>query len=99
LKRNEQINIFKGQIVNYRLLNLAPNVDNILAENNKDGSEKQERLSRQELRLILNKFCKNNIKLSVPLDMNLLVDLIKMFVDCTISQIKVKFTDVKGLRR
>jgi hypothetical protein len=60
-------------------------VDNILAENNKDGSEKQERLSRQELRLILNKFCKNNIKLSVPLDMNLLVDLIKMFVDCTIS--------------
>tara|TARA_B110000285_G_C14693698_1_gene410226 strand:- start:160 stop:546 length:387 start_codon:yes stop_codon:yes gene_type:complete len=97
LKRNEQISVIKDQMVQYRLSNVAPNVDNILKEHNQDGTDKQEKLSRQELRTVLNKFCKNNIKLSIPLDMNLLVDVIKMFVDCSLNQIKVKFTNLKSL--
>ena len=47
----------------------------------------------------MNKFTKNNIKLTIPLDMNLLVDLLKMFVDCTLPFIKVKFTNIKAMNK
>jgi len=37
------------------------------------------------------------MKMSIPLDMNQLVDFIKMFVDCSLKHIGVKFLDLKGL--
>lgn len=81
-------------MVSYKLGNIPPNVDNILSEN-----QPNEKTARQELRTILNKFTKNNIKLTIPLDMNLLVDLLKMFIDCTLTHISVKFTNLKALNK
>ena len=94
LKRDEQIQTFKQQLITYKLPNTAPNVDNILHEAQKTQNEKA---SNQELRVILNRFCKNNIRLSIPLDMNQVVDLLKMFVDQSLAHIQVKFTDMKQL--
>ena len=64
--------------MSFKLSSAPPNVDNILAEAQKTQSEK---VSHQELKVILNRYCKNNIRLTIPFDMNQLVDLVKMFVD------------------
>jgi hypothetical protein len=92
IKRNDQIMTLRQQLVSYRFQSSAPNIDYIL--NDPKLSEKQ---SRSELRTILNKYTKNNVKLSIPLDMNQLVDVIKMFVDCSLKMIHVKFVDLKAL--
>jgi hypothetical protein len=92
IKRNDQIMALRQQLVSFRFQSAAPNVDYIL--NDPKLSEKQ---SRSELRTILNKYTKNNVKLSIPLDMNQLVDVVKMFVDCSLKAISVKFIDLKAL--
>lgn len=40
---------------------------------------------------------KSNIKFSVSLDSNHLVELIKLFVDSTLNQIKVSISDISKL--
>lgn len=92
MKRNEQILSLRNQLLSYRLQSQAPNVDSILSD-----AKLSEKQCRVELRSILNKYTKSNIKLSIPLDMNQLVDLVKMFVDCSLKHISVKFTDLKTL--
>lgn len=47
---------------------------------------------------LLTKFVKNNIKLSIALDSNVAADLLKLFVDSTLNQIKVTFTNYGKLR-
>lgn len=56
-----------------------------------------EKMCRQSIRTVLNKFTRSNIKLSVPLDMNQAVDLAKELVDAGLNRVHVSFVRLKDL--
>lgn len=93
IKRNQQVEVFRQQIISFRLVTTTPNVDQILAK----STNMSEKAARQNLRTILNKYTKNNIKLSIALDMNQLIDILKVFVDCSLDRIVLKFTKLQAL--
>jgi hypothetical protein len=95
-KRQQQVQTVFEQISSFQTGSTPPNLDKLLEISiHKNESEKQ---CRQNLRTIMNKFTRNNIKLSIPLDMNQVVDLIKVLVDCSLQRISVKFLKLKDLQ-
>lgn len=72
-----------------------PNIDKLIEISlHRKESEKQQRMG---LKTVLNKYIKSNVKLTVPLDLNHSVDLIKLFVDCSLQRISIRFTNLKEL--
>ena len=64
---------------------VPPNVEKLLQEPSK-------------FKQSVSKFTKNNIKMTVPLELNQQVDLLKIFVDSSLAKIDVKYLDLKSLQ-
>mmetsp|Transcript_17866 Transcript_17866/g.30343 ORF Transcript_17866/g.30343 Transcript_17866/m.30343 type:complete len:244 (+) Transcript_17866:500-1231(+) len=102
IKRSEQINALRDQMSRFKLncpgaSTHVPNFDRLLEEARAKHPSKSEKHVRSEMKSILNRYTKNNIKLTVPLDMNQIVDVIKVFVDCSLVKIDVTFKNLKLL--
>ena len=82
-KREQQIHIFRMQLHNFKLNSVPPPL---------------EKMEKEERKSVLMKFTKANLKLNIPLEPYQAVELFDFFIECTLCQIDVIFSDWKGLK-